>query len=226
MSVSWLDYYRNNRESLLAVPWERGAEITGSEREAIWNSVREFQLGESSEGRHIIRCAHEFAARQQTPAYAEAIKLFIREEQRHARDLGRFMDLAGIPRRTRAWPDTVFRCLRHLSGIEVSISVLITAEIIAKVYYAALREATGSTVLRCLCDQILRDERQHVRFQCDYLAILRGGPPAVVVRPDRGNAPLSVLRRLPRCLEKPRPGNPKRRNAIQPLLEELLARDE
>ena len=175
LSVSWLDYYRNNRECLLAVPWERGAEITGSEREAIWDSVREFQLGESSEGRHIIRCAHEFAARQRTPAYAEAIKLFIREEQRHARDLGRFMDLAGIPRRTRAWPDTVFRCLRHLSGLEVSISVLITAEIIAKVYYAALREATGSTVLRCLCDQILRDERQHVRFQCDYLAILRGG---------------------------------------------------
>ena len=175
LSVSWLDYYRNNRESLLDIPWERGAEITDSERTAIWDSVRQFQLGESSEGRHIIRCADEFAVRQSSPAYGEAIKLFIREEQRHARDLGRFMDLAGIPQRGRAWPDTVFRCLRHLSGLEVSITVLITAEIIAKVYYAALREATRSTVLRRLCDQILRDEREHVRFQCDYLAILRGG---------------------------------------------------
>ena len=81
---------------------ERGAEITGSERTVIWDSVLEFQLGESSQGRHIIRCAHEFALRQRSPACAEAIKLFIREEQRHARDLGRFMDLAGIPRRARA----------------------------------------------------------------------------------------------------------------------------
>ncbi len=175
LSVSWLEYYRSNRESLLDIPWERGAEITDSERTAIWDSVREFQLGESSEGKHIIRCADEFATRQRIPAYAEAFKLFIREEHRHARDLGRFMDVAGIPPRTRAWPDTVFRRLRHLGGLEISIAVLITAEIIAKIYYAALREATQSTVLRRLCDQILRDEREHVRFQCDYLAILRRG---------------------------------------------------
>ena len=70
-------------------------------------------------------------------------------------------------------PDSVFRQLRRLGGLEISISVLITAEIIAKVYYAALRQATGSSVLRRICDQVLRDEREHVRFHCDYLAILR-----------------------------------------------------
>ena len=174
LSESWLDYYRGNRESLLQIPWERGAEISESEYSAIWESVREFQLGESSEGKHIIHCAREYALRRRTPAYAETIELFVREEQRHARDLGRFMDLAGIPRRARTWPDTVFRRLRQLGGLEVSISVLITAEIIAKVYYAALRQATGSSVLRRICDQVLRDEREHVRFQCDYLAVLRG----------------------------------------------------
>ena len=77
------------------------------------------------------------------------------------------------PRRARTWPDTVFRRLRQLGRLEVSATVLITAEIIAKVYYAALRETTGSVVLRRICDQILRDEREHVRFQCDYLAVLR-----------------------------------------------------
>ena len=91
LSVSWLDDCRNNRESLLEIPWERGAEITDSERTAIWDSVREFQLGENLEGTHIIRCADEFAVRQRSPACAEAIELFIREEQRHARGLGRFM---------------------------------------------------------------------------------------------------------------------------------------
>ncbi len=174
LSESWLDYYRDNRESLLEIPWERGAEISESEYAAIWESVREFQLGESSEGRHILRCAREYAAHRRTPAYAEVIELFVREEQRHARDLGRFMDLAGIPRRSRTFPDTVFRRLRQLGGLEISISVLITAEIIAKVYYAALRESTGSSVLRRICDQVLRDEREHVRFHCDYLAVFRG----------------------------------------------------
>src|SRR5262249_7311040 len=102
-----------------------------------------------------------------------AIKLFIREEQRYARDLGRFLHLAGIPLLQRTWPDTVFRWLRHRAGLELSIRVLITAEIIARVYYIALHNATGSTVLRRLCEQILADEEAHVRFQAERLAILR-----------------------------------------------------
>ena len=174
LSRYWLDYFVANTTSLLEIPWERGAEITTAERRAIASSMQEFQLGESSEGRHLLRSAETFARRTSDPHYAEAMRLFIKEEQRHARDLGRFMDMAGIPRIRHTWPDRVFRRLRRLGGgLEVSISVLITAEIIAKVYYAALREATGSSVLRRLCDQILRDEDAHVRFQCDYLAVIR-----------------------------------------------------
>jgi hypothetical protein len=58
-------------------------------------------------------------------------------------------------------------------GLEVSISVLVTAEIIARSYYAALRDATQSVILRRLCDQILNDELRHVEFQADQLAKLR-----------------------------------------------------
>lgn len=83
------------------------------------------------------------------------------------------MDLAGIPRASHSWPDAVFRWLRKRAGLELSVTVLVTAEIIAQVYYAALREATSSIVLRTLCDQILRDELKHVQFQCERLAILR-----------------------------------------------------
>ena len=46
---------------------------------------------------------------------------------------------------------------------------------IALVYYAALRDATNSAVLRRLCDQVLRDEDAHVRFQAERLALLRAG---------------------------------------------------
>ena len=174
LSRYWLEYFVANTTSRLEIPWKRGAEITVAERLAIASSIQEFQLGESSEGRHLLRSAETFAKRTSDPHYAEAMRLFIKEEQRHARDLGRFMDMAAIPRIQQTWPDRVFRRLRQVGGgLEISISVLITAEIIAKVYYPALREATGSSVLRRLCDRILRDEEAHVRFQCDYLAVIR-----------------------------------------------------
>ena len=57
----------------------------------------------------------------------------------------------------------------------MSVAVLITAEIIAKVYYLALRSATHSVVLGRLCDQILVDEVKHVEFQADQLRRLRSG---------------------------------------------------
>ena len=147
--------------------------------------MQEFQLGESSEGRHLMTRAIRHAADTGDVDYIPALRLFIAEEHRHARDLGRVLDLAGIPRVGRTWPDTVFRWLRKGAGLELSIAVLVTAEIIAKVYYAALREATHAPVLRRLCDQILADEVQHVRFQAERVAILRRGQIPPVRRPAR-----------------------------------------
>src|SRR5262249_5205482 len=155
------------------IPWERGAELTDAEREAVAASLQDFQRGESSEGRHFLLCAADHAARTGDPAYLEAVRLFLAEEKRHAQTLARFLQLAGIPLLTRTWPDTAFRWLRKLAGLDVCLSVLVTAEIIAKVYYAAVRAATQSAVLRRVCEQLLKDEVRHVRFQCERLAILR-----------------------------------------------------
>ena len=171
-SRQWLGYYRQNADAKDAIPWEAGAELTDDERQAIAASVQGFQLGESSEGRHLYQCAEAWGSRNDDSDYAPCIGLFIAEEQRHARDLGRFMDLNGIPRIRKALSDTAFRSLRRVAGLEVSIEVLVTAEVIAQVYYAALREATSSQVLRALCDRILRDEEEHVRFQSERLALV------------------------------------------------------
>lgn len=172
-SYEWVEYFRANDASLMPIPWEYGGAIGEAQRQAIATSIAEFQLGESSEGKHFKGLARAYAARTGDIAYVAALGAFIAEENRHARDLGRFMDQAGIPRASRSWPDSVFRWLRKRAGLELSISVLVTAEIIAEVYYAALRDATDSPVLRRLCDQILRDEVKHVQFQCGRLAILR-----------------------------------------------------
>ena len=170
----WLAHFRRNLRTLLPIPWEAGADLATSDRVAITSSIQAFQLGETSEGRHLMRYAREWAERSGNHDYVQAIRALIAEETRHAGDLGRFMDLNGIARIQRGWTDSVFRRLRNVVGsLEVSLGVLVTAEIIAKVYYAALREATQSEVLRAICDQILRDEYQHVEFQTEQLALMR-----------------------------------------------------
>jgi hypothetical protein len=62
-----------------------------------------------------------------------------------------------------------------VAGLELAICVLLTAELIATIYYAALRGATKSIVLKRVCEQILRDEAMHVQFQSERLAALRAG---------------------------------------------------
>jgi hypothetical protein len=171
-SADWLIYFRRNSESLSPIPWEIGAELSTEEKRAITKSIRAFQLGESSEGRHLQRSAEAWAQQHGDTCYAEAIRMFIKEEQRHAADLAHFMDINGIGLIQKAWTDTLFRCIRRLAKLELSIMVLLTAEIVAQVYYVALRDSTNSTILRSICEQILRDEEEHVRFQCERLAIM------------------------------------------------------
>jgi hypothetical protein len=173
-SADWLRHFESNARQLRIIPWERGAELTLDERTAIASSVAEFQRGESGEGRHLIRYAIQYAERTGDGAYVGAIRLFIREEQRHARDLARFLTLNGIPLARASFADAVFRRLRNLLGtLEMSIAVLVTAELMAQVYYDALGDATRSTILRSLCEQILDDEARHVEFQAERLGILR-----------------------------------------------------
>ncbi|MDB5349382.1 MAG: hypothetical protein JWN86_629 [Planctomycetota bacterium] len=174
-SSQWTTYFRANAASLLPIPWDQGVMLSDEEKAAVASSIAEFQIGESSEGRHFLGRSRDYAIASGDEVYAEAARLFIAEEHRHARDLARVLDLAGMARISRSLSDSVFRFLRRILGLEVSISVLITAEILAQVYYEALREATGSAVLRVLCEQILNDEAEHVRFQAERLAILRSG---------------------------------------------------
>jgi hypothetical protein len=170
-SREWLELFQTNEEPE-ALPRE-GAHLSEVEKDAVISSVQEFQLGENSEGKHLHRLAREYACKSGDGDYLRAVEYFIREEQRHARYLKEFLAAEGFGTIKHRWADTAFRKLRHLANLEVSISVLITAEIIAKVYYAALGEATGSPMLRRICHRILRDEEAHVRFQAERLTILR-----------------------------------------------------
>jgi hypothetical protein len=172
-SAKWVAYFRANAERLLRVPWESGAGVTGGELLEIADSLRGWQLGETSDGAHLIAAASDYAAKVGDPEFLDAIRLFIAEEQRHGAALGRFLDLAGVSRAQRDWGDALFRFVRYLvPRMEVWATPVVMVETHALVYYAAIRRATGSAVLRRVCQQILADEVPHIRFQCERLAVL------------------------------------------------------
>ena len=172
-SAAWLRHFIDSAGRIEPVPWDLGPWLDRGEREAVTRSIQEFQLGESSEGRRLRALAVEHAVRTGDRAYATAIDRFIAEEQRHSRYLAQFLGLEGIPLVSRTPVDGIFRHLRRLAGLETMISVLITAEIIAQIYYWALGMATRSPVLRSICRRVLVDEAHHVRFQGERVARLR-----------------------------------------------------
>jgi hypothetical protein len=172
-SADWSDYFHANARRVLSIPWDQGVNFTIDERNAVARSIQIFQLGETGQGRHITRAAQEYAKRTGDIHYPAALALFIEEEHRHAALLGRVLDAAAVPRIHRQWSAGIFRKLRHVAGLELAICVLLTAELVAMIYYSALRRATRSVVLRRVCKQILRDEVMHLKFQSERLAILR-----------------------------------------------------
>lgn len=172
-SEEWVAYFEHNAANLMSIPWDAGVGAAPEELAEIIDSLRAWQLGETSDGSRLTRAAERYAEQTNDHAYVEAVKRFITEEQRHGETLGRFIDLVGVPRKRRDWGDSVFRLFRHLRlRMEVWTTVVIMVEVHAMLYYAAVRRATGSAVLRRVCHQILRDEVPHLRFQCERLAIL------------------------------------------------------
>lgn len=172
-SIEWACHFRENVDRQADIAWDEVFELNPTERRAISQSIAIFQLGESSEGLYFKAAGARYAATHEDPVYPEALDLFIAEENRHAAYLGRFMRRHGIAFKEHEWTDSVFRWVRRLAGLEISVSVLITAELVATVYYRGLREATRSICLQQICNQILKDEDQHLLFQAGVLAKMR-----------------------------------------------------
>ncbi|MFO0918553.1 MAG: hypothetical protein U0872_09595 [Planctomycetaceae bacterium] len=172
-SQAWIRYFEQQANSLKPLPWTLGSRLTAEERRKVLPSIAIFQLGESGEGRHLFRAAEDWATASGDQDYVIALRMFIEEEHRHAQLLGDYLDLAEFPRLKTNWTDGLFRWLRHLAGLQLSITVLLSAELIAMVYYAALRRASGCPLLMAICRQVLEDECAHLRFQAQQIGRLR-----------------------------------------------------
>jgi hypothetical protein len=171
-SESWCRYFLASAAAPDPLPWDDPTALSCEESRCIQSSIQQFQLGEGSSGRRLLKRGQDYANASGDPDFVAALSLFVKEEQRHSAYLLRFMQREGIPAACTHWVDTVFRRLRVLAELELSLRVLVSAEIIAIPYYRALGAATQSPLLHAICARILQDEAAHLRFQASMLSRL------------------------------------------------------
>lgn len=158
---TWVRQFEDERERRHArgdPDWERGAAL----HRAVWSSIRRFQVGEDGDGASLVGKADEAGDAD----YAQAVRLFVAEEQNHARLLARLLEAGGIPVLDGHWSDTVFVRLRRLMGLRTELLVLMIAEVVALRYYRALRDGAGDSLTSEVAGRILADEQRHVPFHC------------------------------------------------------------
>ena len=168
----WIGHFTENA-SRKRVDWNISPSITQDEIAVILTSLQAWQLGETSEGKNLIAASIKYAKKIDDPLYVDAVKLFIKEEQKHGNNLGRYLDKISKPRIKKNWGDTLFRRVRYFNtSMEMWTLAVITVESTAQIFYQALKDATRCPVLKSICTDILIDEAYHITFQTERLAMI------------------------------------------------------
>lgn len=166
----WIRHFETNAAVHDQITFTQPCSLPGHLRRPLLASLAVFQLGESGGGTRLRRYARAVAPLENFRGYQRAIDLFVCEEQAHSRLLGRLISHLGGELIHKQWTNSVFRHLRFLVNLEFAIQVLLTAELIAEVYYGTLFLRVPDTSVREACRQILKDEMKHLAFQRDFLA--------------------------------------------------------
>lgn len=171
-SRQWIEHFRNNLR-YYRINWDVQPSISSRETATILRSMQAWQLGETSDGHNLIRAVTRYAEKHDDPDYIEAMKLFIKEEQKHGENLGRYLDAIGQPRIKKDWGDSLFRWFRGFNtSMEMWTVAVLTVESAAQIYYQALKDATYCVLLKQICRDILIDEAYHITFQVERMTIL------------------------------------------------------
>jgi hypothetical protein len=171
-SQYWINHFRANANEK-RVNWNIAPNITDEEITTILPSLQAWQLGETSEGKHLIAASTKYAIKVGDPQYLVAVRLFIKEEQKHGNNLGTYLDLIGKPRIKKDWGDSLFRRIRYFNtNMELWTVAVIIVESTAQIFYQALKDATKCTLLKQICTDILIDEAYHITFQTERLGMI------------------------------------------------------
>lgn len=168
----WVQHFKQNLEKQ-RIDWTLKPMITRKEKSQILYSLQAWQLGETSDGKNLLSAASKYSKQVNDPTYLEAVKLFIKEEQKHGENLGRYIDLIGEKRKRKDWGDSLFRKIRYLNqNMELWTITVIIVESAAQIFYQALHDATHCKLLQSICLDIIKDEAHHIKFQNERMQIM------------------------------------------------------
>jgi hypothetical protein len=172
---AWRRYFESNLHRPEAIVPAALDDVSEPLRTALVRSLRIFQAGETGEGRIVAEAARQPGAGQD-PDFVEALRLYIAEEGRHARELGGLVRaLGGEPAHTH--PSAArFRAVRRLIGFRTKMMVLAGAEVVGGVFYDLLVRRAGSAALSRTLGVIVEEERAHLLFQRDYFQVSASSP--------------------------------------------------
>lgn len=171
-SQYWFNHFQSNlREE--RVDWTLTPNLTNNEKENVIKSIQAWQLGETSDGKHLYKAAEKYSKKHTDELYLKSIELFIKEEQKHGENIGKYLDLNNVKRIKRNWGDTLFRKIRYFNtSMELWTISVITVESTAQLFYQSLKDATNCALLKQICKDILIDEAYHIDFQVERMQIL------------------------------------------------------
>jgi len=137
-------------------------------------SLARFQLGEGGEGR-IAREIERATLPGVDDDYRAALKLFVREEGRHARILAGMVRALGGTLLRASWSERLFVAGRRLLGLRLKLLVLLAAEVIGLGFYTLLAGRLGACSVGEQLREIAADEEMHLEFHAEFFRAQVGG---------------------------------------------------
>ncbi len=166
----WRNHFkRNENRTLPKIDFEI-LELSSNEMRSIAYSLAIFQLGESGEGR-IVKEIDKTILFGIDDFYREALKLFVKEEGRHARILGECIRALKGELIKSNWTEKLFHLGRRLLGIRLKLMVLLAAEVVGICFYKKLSEKIPNGFIKSALLEIVKDEEKHLKFHGDFFRI-------------------------------------------------------
>jgi len=162
---SWRRYFERN--AIRALPSFDPPIADPPWRKEVARSLAHFQLGETGEGR-IANEIDRVRIDGIDDDYRRALKLFVKEEGRHARILAGWVRSLGGELVHRHYTAGLFTRARGLLGVRSKLVVLFAAEVVGIGFYGIVAGALPRGPLADSLDQIADDEVAHLYFHEDF----------------------------------------------------------
>ena len=161
----WRDLFLSRVER--PIPQVPCPPLSDTQKYHLGRSLAIFQLGESGEGR-IAREIMVYHGPGITPAYRQALGLFVAEEARHGRILKCLLAALAMDPLQATWSNTVFTWGRRLMDIRFKLLVLMAAEVVGLSFYKLVSDGIQQGGFRMALEQICADEDDHLVFHADF----------------------------------------------------------